>query len=154
ELYLPLLKFLEPQLSPGALVVADDLAIAPAALAAYLDYVTDTATAMCPLRFQSAIGSSVRCAPDRSTGGSLHLEIELAHQRAPLGLFAVDVLGVLLGRRGERVAAFGQDALLDLFRLHQRAQRRVEPVDDRPRGAGGRQQAVVQHGFEPGHAGL
>jgi predicted O-methyltransferase YrrM len=41
ELYLPLLKFLEPQLSPGALVVADDLAIAPAALAAYLDYVTD-----------------------------------------------------------------------------------------------------------------
>jgi predicted O-methyltransferase YrrM len=41
ELYLPLLKFLEPQLSPGALVVADDLAIAPAALATYLDYVTD-----------------------------------------------------------------------------------------------------------------
>jgi predicted O-methyltransferase YrrM len=41
ELYLPLLKFLEPQLSPGALVVADDLAIAPAALAAYLDYVAE-----------------------------------------------------------------------------------------------------------------
>ena len=41
ELYLPLLKFLEPQLSPGALVVADDLAIAPEALAPYLHYVRD-----------------------------------------------------------------------------------------------------------------
>src|SRR5262249_25482534 len=69
----------------------------------------------------------------------LHLEIELAHQRAPLGLFAVDVLGVLLGRRGERVAALGQDALLDLFGLRQRAQGRVEPVDDRPRRAHGSQ---------------
>jgi predicted O-methyltransferase YrrM len=41
EAYLPMLKFLEPQLSPGALVVADDLAIAPDALAPYLDYVRD-----------------------------------------------------------------------------------------------------------------
>jgi predicted O-methyltransferase YrrM len=39
EAYLPMLKFLEPQLSSGALVVADDLAIAPDALAPYLDYV-------------------------------------------------------------------------------------------------------------------
>jgi len=36
---LPMLRLLEPQLSPGALVVADDLAIAPDALAPYLDYV-------------------------------------------------------------------------------------------------------------------
>jgi predicted O-methyltransferase YrrM len=39
EAYLPMLKFLEPQLSPSALVVADDLDIAPDALAPYLDYV-------------------------------------------------------------------------------------------------------------------
>ena len=39
EAYLPMLRFLEPQLSPGALVVADDLDIAPQALAPYLDYV-------------------------------------------------------------------------------------------------------------------
>jgi predicted O-methyltransferase YrrM len=39
EAYLPMLQFLEPQLAPGALVVADDLAIAPDALAPYLDYV-------------------------------------------------------------------------------------------------------------------
>jgi predicted O-methyltransferase YrrM len=39
EAYLPMLKFLEPQLSPAALVVADDLAIAPDALAPYLAYV-------------------------------------------------------------------------------------------------------------------
>jgi predicted O-methyltransferase YrrM len=39
EAYLPMLKFLEPQLSPSALVVADDLDIAPDALAPYLAYV-------------------------------------------------------------------------------------------------------------------
>ena len=39
EAYLHMLRFLEPQLSPNALVVADDLDIAPEALAPYLDYV-------------------------------------------------------------------------------------------------------------------
>ena len=39
EAYLPMLRLLEPQLSPGALVVADDLDIAPETLAPYLDYV-------------------------------------------------------------------------------------------------------------------
>ena len=38
-LYLPMLKFLEPRLSPGALIIADDLAIAPDALASYVGYV-------------------------------------------------------------------------------------------------------------------
>jgi predicted O-methyltransferase YrrM len=40
-LYLPMLKFLEPRLSPGALVIADDLAVAPDALASYCGYVRD-----------------------------------------------------------------------------------------------------------------
>jgi predicted O-methyltransferase YrrM len=38
-LYLPMLKFLEPRLAPGALIIADDLAIAPDALASYVGYV-------------------------------------------------------------------------------------------------------------------
>ena len=38
-LYLPMLKFLEPRLAPGALVIADDLAVAPEALASYVGYV-------------------------------------------------------------------------------------------------------------------
>jgi predicted O-methyltransferase YrrM len=38
-LYLPMLKFLEPRLAPGALIIADDLAIAPEALASYVGYV-------------------------------------------------------------------------------------------------------------------
>jgi predicted O-methyltransferase YrrM len=42
-LYLPMLKFLEPRLSPGALIIADDLAIAPEALASYVGYVRDPA---------------------------------------------------------------------------------------------------------------
>jgi predicted O-methyltransferase YrrM len=40
-LYLPMLEFLEPRLSPGALIIADDLAVAPEALAAYVGYVRD-----------------------------------------------------------------------------------------------------------------
>jgi predicted O-methyltransferase YrrM len=39
--YLPMLKFLEPRLSPGALIVADDLAVAPDALASYVGYVRE-----------------------------------------------------------------------------------------------------------------
>jgi predicted O-methyltransferase YrrM len=40
-LYLPMLKFLEPRLARGALIVADDLAIAPDALASYCGYVRE-----------------------------------------------------------------------------------------------------------------
>jgi predicted O-methyltransferase YrrM len=40
-LYLPMLEFLEPRLAPGALIIADDLAVAPEALASYCGYVRD-----------------------------------------------------------------------------------------------------------------
>ena len=40
-LYLPMLKFLEPRLAPRALIVADDLAVAPEALAVYVGYVRE-----------------------------------------------------------------------------------------------------------------
>ncbi len=43
HLYLPCLKLLEPKLSPGALVVADDIDLFPDALKPYLDYVHDPA---------------------------------------------------------------------------------------------------------------
>jgi predicted O-methyltransferase YrrM len=38
QLYLPMLQFLEPRLAPGAVIAADDLAVAPDALASYLAY--------------------------------------------------------------------------------------------------------------------
>lgn len=41
DLYLPLLKLVEPKLAPDAVIVADDLAIRPEALAPYLRYVRD-----------------------------------------------------------------------------------------------------------------
>jgi predicted O-methyltransferase YrrM len=41
EAYLPMLKMLEPRLAPAAVIVADDLDIAPASLASYLAYVRD-----------------------------------------------------------------------------------------------------------------
>jgi len=43
ELYLPLLKLLEPKLSPNAVVVADDVALMPEVLAPYVRYVRDPA---------------------------------------------------------------------------------------------------------------
>lgn len=43
DLYLPLLQQLEPALRPGALVVADDLALFPQVLAPYLAHVRDPA---------------------------------------------------------------------------------------------------------------
>jgi len=41
DLYLPLLKQLEPKLAPGAFVAADDIHLFPDALKAYLDYVRE-----------------------------------------------------------------------------------------------------------------
>lgn len=43
DLYLPVLKFLEPALKPGALVIADDLDLFPDPLAPYLSYVRSPA---------------------------------------------------------------------------------------------------------------
>jgi predicted O-methyltransferase YrrM len=43
ELYLPVLRLLEPALHPGALVVADDIHLFPEPLKPYLDYVRDAA---------------------------------------------------------------------------------------------------------------
>ena len=43
ELYLPVLRLLEPALQPGALVIADDLDLFPDALRPYLAYVRDPA---------------------------------------------------------------------------------------------------------------
>lgn len=43
DLYLPVLQMLEPHLTPGAIVVADDLDVMPEALKPYLDHVRDPA---------------------------------------------------------------------------------------------------------------
>ncbi|HXI99761.1 MAG TPA: class I SAM-dependent methyltransferase [Micropepsaceae bacterium] len=43
DFYLPLLKTLEPQLAPGALVIGDDTKLFPERLATYLAYVRDPA---------------------------------------------------------------------------------------------------------------
>lgn len=43
DLYLPVLRLLEPRLRPGALVVADDLNVMPKAIQPYLDHVRDPA---------------------------------------------------------------------------------------------------------------
>src|SRR5262249_18022452 len=52
---------------------------------------------------------------------SFHLEVELADQRAPFGRLAVDVGGVLRGRRGELIAALVADARLHVGARHDTA---------------------------------
>lgn len=63
-LYLPMLKFLEPRLAPGAIIVGDDLAIAPDALAAYVGYVRDPNNGYVSLEVPlgDRLEVSVRCA--------------------------------------------------------------------------------------------
>ncbi len=63
-LYLSMLKFLEPRLAPGAIIVGDDLAIAPDALAAYVGYVRDPNNGYVSLEIPlgDRLEVSVRCA--------------------------------------------------------------------------------------------
>lgn len=64
DLYLPLLKQLEPALLPGALVVADDVDLFPVPLAAYLDYVRAPANGYVSVKLPigDALEFSVRAA--------------------------------------------------------------------------------------------
>jgi len=88
------------------------------------------------------------------SGASFHLQIELANQRAPLRLLAVDVLRVALRGRDQGVASFGQNALLDLIAPKERAQRGIESIDDRPRRSRRREQPIMKDRFESGQARL
>lgn len=62
ELYLPLLKMLEPKLKAGALVAADDIELFPEALKPYLDYVREPANGYVSVTFPvgDAVELSVR----------------------------------------------------------------------------------------------
>ena len=62
ELYLPLLKMLEPKLKPGALVAADDIHLFPEALEKYLAYVREPANGYVSITFPEgdAVEVSVR----------------------------------------------------------------------------------------------
>jgi predicted O-methyltransferase YrrM len=62
DLYLPLLKQLEPKLAPGAFVAADDIHLFPEALQAYLDYVREPANGYVSVTFPEgdAVEISVR----------------------------------------------------------------------------------------------
>ena len=77
----------------------------------------------------------------------------LGARSRPLGLLAVDVGRIGLGRAGQRLGAVGGERGR-LRRRQRAAQRRVELVDDRPRRAGRRHDAVVQHASIARHAGF
>jgi predicted O-methyltransferase YrrM len=61
-LYLPLLKQLEPALSPGCLIIADDVISLSAKLAPYLAYVRDTANGYvsCEIPLDDGVELSIR----------------------------------------------------------------------------------------------
>jgi len=62
DLYLPVLKMLEPKLKAGALVAADDIHLFPEALQKYLDYVREPANGYVSVTFPEgdAVEVSVR----------------------------------------------------------------------------------------------
>jgi predicted O-methyltransferase YrrM len=59
DLYLPVLRLLEPRLAPGALVVADDITMP--SVSGYLDYVRDPANGYVSVDFPVADGMELSC---------------------------------------------------------------------------------------------
>jgi predicted O-methyltransferase YrrM len=61
NLYLPVLRLLEPHLTPGALVVADDTVSMAAQMADYLAYVRDTGRGYLSIAFPESDGLEISC---------------------------------------------------------------------------------------------
>jgi predicted O-methyltransferase YrrM len=61
NLYLPVLRLLEPRLTPGALVVADDTVSMAAQMADYLVYVRDTGRGYLSIAFPESDGLEISC---------------------------------------------------------------------------------------------
>lgn len=59
DLYVPVLRLLEPKLAPGALVLADDIAFAD--LAGYRDYIRDPANGYVTVTFPVEDGVEISC---------------------------------------------------------------------------------------------
>ena len=63
NLYLPVLRLLEPRLTPGALVLADDTISLAAEMADYLAYVRDPANGYLSIPFPESDGLEITCHP-------------------------------------------------------------------------------------------
>ena len=61
RLYLPVLRLLEPRLTPGALVVADDTVSMAAEMTDYLSYVRDPARGYLSVSFPESDGLEITC---------------------------------------------------------------------------------------------
>lgn len=61
DLYLPVLRLLEPAMTPGALVFADDTGRFAGQLAGYLDYVRDPASGYVSVQFPVGDGAELSC---------------------------------------------------------------------------------------------
>ena len=76
DLYLPVLRLLEPRLAPGALVVADDTISMAAQMTDYLSYVRDPAHGYLSVSFPESDGLEITCGSDQISvpgpGGTNH----------------------------------------------------------------------------------
>src|SRR3954447_23379604 len=72
---------------------------------------------------------------------SLNLEIELLDQDRPLRLFAVNVGGVFLRARWQRISAIGRDPFAHGRRIKQGFELPIETRNDLRRGMSGREHA-------------
>jgi hypothetical protein len=77
-------------------------------------------------------------------------EAQLLDHGPPLALFAVDVLHVFRRRRDDRITAGIEQSLLHVFRTHDPVQFPAQPLDDRLRRAGRRDQSVILDDLEAG----
>ena len=70
DLYLPVLRLLEPAMAPGALVFADDTVRFAGQLAGYLGYVRDPASGYVSVPFPAGDGAELRCRALSAAGPS------------------------------------------------------------------------------------
>ncbi len=63
DLYLPVLRLLEPRLTPGALILADDTVSLADEMADYLAYVRDPANGYLSIPFPESDGLEITCRP-------------------------------------------------------------------------------------------
>lgn len=124
----------------------------PQFLAAYADLLADDAAvreARLPVRYLE-YDWKLNAAGAESVGG----DVRTPHDVAPLLVVRLHPLAQFLRRAGHRVRPFLEQVLLHVCRFGGLADLRVEPLHDRLRRAGGREDRVPDRDLEARQAGL
>ncbi len=102
EMYLPVIKLLEPRLTPGALVVADNTSMEDTV--PYLDYVREPANGYVSVNFPAGTATAWKSAAAQSLSDRAQLGFGILHQVRGV---AAGLLGRVVGVLGGGQPAFG-----------------------------------------------